>query len=727
MWSSFSRRGSSIDYSLPYRPEMVEIVSGFERGAYYSSRPGSPDSSSSTHSGGSSSPLLSQPQTPFTFPSPGSSFSASSPFFTSTPRLTRSVRRTLGARARSGRAIYVAIVVLGVVALTWRERDREVVQSGWTQVQKVATRAREERCRYMPWLAACPDPFEGLSFDENYGELVYPAVALPSNHSSASPARAASQPHPIHRLIRDAESAWHRKVTRQSQTLEEAVAEYRRRYKQAPPRGFDLWFRFAQEHNVQLVDEHDSIHERMQPFTALRPEVLQERSGMLQGNVLWENETFWLHQHTVTLRIGEKGQKITADGPMRETNHRADQVMALLEGISQFLPDLNITITGHDVPWVVLGSDHKQQHIEAAENGEYLDDFETFKDDWAYDGWQLMCPSDSPMRQAAPFGNRTDWTASETTSFIGTDHVQAMDMCYHPENQVIHGYTAWNGPRPGILFPMFSFSTTSLNSDLLLPPLEQYERPVGPDLPWAEKPYNKVVWRGSTTGSDLTQAIARKYSQRVRLARLPKATGELTVPYAPNYAPNYLGKVEHLTRSAADFADEYLDVQFMGAPAQCGTAAECANFEHEFEWDAFMSEEEQNKYRYVLDVDGNGWSGRFHRLMASNSLVLKSTIFPEWFADRVQPWVHYVPIKTDYTDLYPTMAFFKGYDGVGAHEDLAERIATAGRLWAEQYWRWEDMQAYMFRLLLEYARVMKRDWSYTNMDYVPPAPPVLVQ
>ena len=27
------------------------------------------------------------------------------------------------------------------------------------------------------------------------------------------------------------------------------------------------------------------------------------------------------------------------------------------------------------------------------------------------------------------------------------------------------------------------------------------------------------------------------------------------------------------------------------------------------------------------------------RLMASNTLILKSTIFPEWYADRVQPWV----------------------------------------------------------------------------------------
>lgn len=28
-------------------------------------------------------------------------------------------------------------------------------------------------------------------------------------------------------------------------------------------------------------------------------------------------------------------------------------------------------------------------------------------------------------------------------------------------------------------------------------------------------------------------------------------------------------------------------------------------------------------------------SGRFHRLMSSGSVVVKSTIFPEWYSDRV--------------------------------------------------------------------------------------------
>lgn len=44
------------------------------------------------------------------------------------------------------------------------------------------------------------------------------------------------------------------------------------------------------------------------------------------------------------------------------------------------------------------------------------------------------------------------------------------------------------------------------------------------------------------------------------------------------------------------------------------------------------------KYKYVLDVDGNGFSGRFRRLLVSNSLTLKATIVTYWFRDRIQPW-----------------------------------------------------------------------------------------
>ena len=104
-----------------------------------------------------------------------------------------------------------------------------------------------------------------------------------------------------------------------------------------------------------------------------------------------------------------------------------------------------------------------------------------------------------------------------------------------------------------------------------------------------------------------------------------------------------------------------------------------------------------------------------------------------WLSDRymsrIAPWVHYVPIQVSYADLYDAVAFFR------AHDELAARIAKAGRDWSQRFWRREDMTAYLFRyvirrlgrierwgiltwprLLLEYARVTSLDRA--SMDYV---------
>lgn len=65
------------------------------------------------------------------------------------------------------------------------------------------------------------------------------------------------------------------------------------------------------------------------------------------------------------------------------------------------------------------------------------------------------------------------------------------------------------------------------------------------------------------------------------------------------------------------------------------------------------------------------------------------------------PWVHYVPVQVDYSDLYDILAFFRGslsLDGsTEGHDRLAEKIASAGKAWSATFWRKEDMTAYMFR------------------------------
>lgn len=48
--------------------------------------------------------------------------------------------------------------------------------------------------------------------------------------------------HPLFELIERGEAKWNAKVKRQSKTLYQAVEEYKRRYKRAPPKGFDFWY-----------------------------------------------------------------------------------------------------------------------------------------------------------------------------------------------------------------------------------------------------------------------------------------------------------------------------------------------------------------------------------------------------------------------------------------------------------------------------------------------------
>jgi hypothetical protein len=109
-------------------------------------------------------------------------------------------------------------------------------------------------------------------------------------------------------------------------------------------------------------------------------------------------------------------------------------------------------------------------------------------------------------------------------------------------------------------------------------------------------------------------------------------------------------------------------------------------------------------------MDGNGWSSRFKRLMTTKSLIFKASVYPEWFTERLMPWVHYVPVQVDFSDLYDALAFFRGgVNGEGGHDDLAKKIAYAGRDWSKRFWRKEDLTAYNFRLMLEYARLMSQD------------------
>ncbi|GJN90841.1 hypothetical protein Rhopal_003855-T1 [Rhodotorula paludigena] len=581
-------------------------------------------------------------------------------------------------------------------------------------------------CLLIPWRRECEDearrtrdPFEGLAFREVDGHLLYPAqLARPRmlpgrpNEKPPPPVDVERQPHPIHHLVRQGRKEWKAKVARQSKTVQSAIDEYERRYKRRPPRGFQDWVKFALDNDFVMIDEFDDMMRRVEPFLAVKPSTLVQRHQKIQFD-----QDFWIQDKTFTIELKRRGAHVEAHGPMNGANERTEQMIELLGGIAKFLPDMNVTFTGHDVPWIVQSGEARQRHIDAARAGELLSDEEAEDplDSWEFDGWAQICPPDSPLRRVPAYDDRIRtgriYSEPKERSFI-KDHVAAADLCRHPETQAIHGFTAWPGPRPGHLYPLFVSSMTSMHSDLLTPPLDQYNRSLGHDPEWKDKKYDAVVWRGTTTGADLNLEHMRKWSQRPRLCRLPFESGKVVLPmaYTDSTDPLSYGPVTSETLRKQALAQEWFDFRFLGKPQQCGDPEVCAEFEKDFLWDEWMTPDEQNEYKYVIDVDGNGWSGRFHRLMSSNSLVLKSTIFPEWYSEMIQPWVHYVPIATDYSDLWTTMAFFMGDEnGKGAHDELAEEIAAEGKRWTETHWRHIDMEIYMYRLLLEYARMMNRD------------------
>lgn len=48
-------------------------------------------------------------------------------------------------------------------------------------------------------------------------------------------------------------------------------------------------------------------------------------------------------------------------------------------------------------------------------------------------------------------------------------------------------------------------------------------------------------------------------------------------------------------------------------------------------------------YKYLLDLDGMSYSGRFMGFLASDSVPVKATVYQEYFSDWIQPWCALCP------------------------------------------------------------------------------------
>lgn len=507
--------------------------------------------------------------------------------------------------------------------------------------------------------------------------------------------------HPVYDLTERAEAAWKAKLGQASTTYEQLVAEYGRRYGRAPPPGFRKWWKYVQEHDVQLPDEYDQIYHDLQPFWGIKPADLRRILAE------WEH-----HQDTYTLGKEEGGSvlivadKLPEDPAKRENLLvGGNQMLKLLADIGHLLPPFRAVFSPHDSASVFINYQTRSMTLKAAAAGNAPDTKELPRPRTR--GWVTACPPESPAL------TKQLYTPKDAKSFI-YDHRAAMDPCKHPsllrehDQFVAHNVGPYGLQTP---VPLFSYSSSAIHSDIHITPTLSWVEDVLPrevDPEFKFKVDNRLLWRGANTGIRHDSTKEWKLSQRNRLVALVSEQNGTTIVLPAHVSPfEKVGTGDEVNKT--DVNPVLFDVAFAGRPLSCGED-ECQELLEIYDWRGYQNISEAGKYKYVLDVDGNGWSSRFKRLMTSNSLIFKATVYPEWFTDRIQPWVHYIPVKYDYSDVHDLLTFFRGdLLGRGAHEEMAGKIAGVGREWSKTFWRTEDMVAYMFRLLLEYARVMRED------------------
>lgn len=300
-----------------------------------------------------------------------------------------------------------------------------------------------------------------------------------------------------------------------------------------------------------------------------------------------------------------------------------------------------------------------------------------------------------------------------------SNHSLAAELCHQPDLQGLEGILIQplTISATKTLFPMFGGSKLTVNNEILIPAAmywpeeERFSGSHGQHAPWQGK-LDGVIWRGVATGGKNFPENWRGF-QRHRFVAMNNAT-TLNRAQADNHKPENFALAEeqydvvaqkegNLGEWVSSWANVGLTDPFC-TPWEGGT---CSYTDHYFHRVKGVKLAKQFSFKFLPDIDGNSFSGRYLAFLRSTSLPIKATIWREWHDSRLVAWKHFVPMDSRFIDYYGIMQYFLGYDEkVADHDQVAQKIASEGRDWARRVLRKEDMLIYVWRLLLEYGRVM---------------------
>ncbi|KAL8832765.1 MAG: hypothetical protein Q9170_004763 [Blastenia crenularia] len=548
--------------------------------------------------------------------------------------------------------------------------------------------------------------------------------------------------HPISQLIAEADKAWATYENSRSTTFRQTVSKYRRKYGRHPPPGFKEWYQFARKRNVHNIDDFEQIMDDLRPFWAIEPKALRN----LAAN-MWRDD-----------KNGVAGIHIRKHKIVKQTNKswRSETLITLIEKIVKYLPDMDIAMNRLDQPRVVVPWDDMQAHLKKELETrrippEASPDFSTGLDnllnmtseeepahkedpEWFpahgkqyIETAKLACPPESHARNTEIPKADVESRYKNRLGGIISNFNLSSDLCtVGPEIQDLHGflYAGSTVIPTKRLVPMFGECKVNINSDILFPANmywkhdERYDYDEKHDhLDWDHK-QDSMIWRGVTSGGTQTADNWQKM-HRQRLVKIVNSTEMMNQDPVRilTEQPEKAGEYENFRQfHPSEFAANHTDVGFTETMS---CVPDCSFYDNVFSMKPSAPFPEQFKQKFLVDVDGHSFSGRWHAFLESKSLGIKATIFREWHDSRLFAWRHFVPMDNRYDDVYSILTYFLGVGTapdphvagpngayVMRHDAEGKRIANQGREWAKKVLRRDDIEIYMFRLLLEYGRIM---------------------
>lgn len=542
--------------------------------------------------------------------------------------------------------------------------------------------------------------------------------------------------HPIRSLMEEADKAWTAYDESRSTSFKATVAKYRRKYGRHPPPGFRDWYRFARDKNVHNIDDFEQIMDDLRPFWAIEPSTIRSLAAHMS-----EDEA-----------NGVSGLHIRDNKIWKTTNAnwRMDTFSTLVEKFVKYLPDMDIAMNRLDQPRVVVPWDDMQALLEKEKGTrriapevipEWTKNMTGFLKDndtdpiitdpkwFSAPGKQYMliakdaCPPESPARNKTVSAEAEVTYKEEQGGFV-TNFNRSTDLCtIGPVIEDQHGFLF--APSSIIasnqLLPIFGECKVNVNSDILFPANmyymkdKRYEYDDEFDYGWDDKE-DSLMWRGVTSGGTNTADNWMKM-HRQRLVQLTNDTimADKEVRIMSQGAQGEYVTFDHFEPSA--FAKEHMDVGFT-EPFAC--VPNCDFYEGVWTYKNITSLSHQFQSKFVIDVDGHSFSGRWHAFLQSKSLGIKSTIFREWHDSRLFAWRHFVPLDNRYDEIYSILTYFIGLGSpadagsptpyVQRHDFEGRKLGRQGREWASKVLRRED---------LEVRNAKPPPWMGTVMTNVP--------